>query len=50
MDESQHFRSTDHGLKFSNHAATGGVRKLLGTMNFAPHDHKTFDALNVLCA
>jgi hypothetical protein len=40
----------DHNRKFSNSAGSAGVRKLLARTNFAPLEHKTFDALNFLCA
>jgi hypothetical protein len=40
----------DHSLKFSNAAGSAGVRKLPARNNSAPREHKTFDALNFLCA
>jgi hypothetical protein len=40
----------DYSLKFSNVAGSAGVRKLLARKNSAPREHKTFDALNFLCA
>jgi hypothetical protein len=40
----------DHSLKFSNAADRAGVRKLLARDNSVSREHKTFDALNFLCA
>jgi hypothetical protein len=40
----------DHSLKFSNAAGSAGVRKLLARNNSVSREHKTFDAVNFLCA
>ena len=40
----------DHSLKFSNAAGGAGVRKLLARNNSVSREHKTFDAVNSLCA
>ena len=40
----------DHRLKFSNAAGSAGVRKLLARNNSVSREHKTFDAVNFLCA
>jgi len=37
-------------LKFSNAAGSACNRKLLARNNSATREHKTFDALNFLCA
>jgi hypothetical protein len=39
----------DHSQKFSNADGGAGVRKLLARNKFHRREHKTFDALNVLC-